>query len=400
VDQSDPRRLAEAASLAAEGVNTFVKLEGDKNLGKAAGLFETALVMRELNPGVAEKQLRESLALARATVAPQHIGVALILHELAYTLMLENKNEEAEQTFQECLEVVRSQVGLEHPRAMILVSSYAALLSRRGKREQGEKLYQELLDAQQTRFGEKHFFVANSLTAYASFLARHDDVRCEQILDRALRIYRESGNQRRLYYLRAVVDLGDLCLRHDRYAEAERLHREALDQLRQRYGETSERTARVEDSLAFALLHQGRADKEVETLLLSALATYEGLAAEQPSRYAKTLGHVGWYYRETGRPADAAAAALRRRQCQPDDPEQLFAAACDLAHCVPLVGKGRSQLGGDEEAERAKCADEAVATLKQAVDKGFRDERRLAKEAALDPLRTRADFQDLVKRLE
>ena len=127
---------------------------------------------------------------------------------------------------------------------------------------------------------------------------------------------------------------------------------------------------------------------------------YEQSFGKKPFDYVATLDHLGQYYRAVDRPAEAAATALKRRRERPNDPKQLFAAACDLAACVPLVGQGATQLTGDQEAERTKYADEAVETLRQAVKSGFKNAKSLRETETLAPLRDRADFQDLIKQVE
>ena len=237
------------------------------------------------------------------------------------------------------------------------------------------------------------------LTDYADFVARRDEDRCEQMLRRAVRIYRDSGGPRRRYFTLALAHLGDLYLRRRRNEEAEKVYREALEPTRQRYGEASEQAAYVSDRLAAAVLRQGHATEEVEKLLLTATEIYEQAPGKKSFDFTQTLDDLGQYWRAVGRPADAAAAALKRRRYWPDDPQQLFAAGCDLARCVPLVGQGQDRLTADQEAERTRYADEALAALKQAVQRGFKDAKNLQKTDALAPLRGRADYQDLVKRL-
>jgi tetratricopeptide (TPR) repeat protein len=400
VDQGDSRNWPEAAQLAGEAMTTFLALEGDKNVGKAVGLFQTALIVRPVSPATAEAKLRECLGLTRQAIGDHNVYFALVLHELAVTLVDEGKDEEAESDFAQCVDIMRDLVGLEHPKAIVVISNYASVLARRGKRAEAEKLYDELLAAQEARFGEDHFFVANVLTAYADFLTGRDEARCERMLRRAVGIFDHSGGARRRYYATALANLGDLCLRQGRNAEAEKFYRDALPAARARHGEASEEAAYVEEGLGAARLRQGDTGTEVEKLLLAAADVYEQSPGKKPSDLMQTLDDLGAYYRAVGRPADAAAAARKRRQYRPDDPDQLFAAAGDLALCVPLVGRGKTQPTPEEQAEQMRYADEAMATLRQAVDKGFGDVKRVREANALAPLRGRADYADLLKRLE
>jgi hypothetical protein len=77
-----------------------------------------------------------------------------------------------------------------------------------------------------------------------------------------------------------------------------------------------------------------------------------------------------------------------------------YAAACILARCVPLAERD-SQLAKGQRKERAReYADRALATLRQAVQNGYRDVAHMKKDTDLDPLRSHADFQKLLKELE
>ncbi|HWE35207.1 MAG TPA: protein kinase [Isosphaeraceae bacterium] len=93
------------------------------------------------------------------------------------------------------------------------------------------------------------------------------------------------------------------------------------------------------------------------------------------------------------RPAEAAAAIREFATLRPGDPAARYRAACGIAFCIPLVGDGRDP---PAEAERRRYADEAVATLADAVALGFRDVRSLRRDPALNPLRARGDFRALV----
>ncbi|HEV3121978.1 MAG TPA: hypothetical protein VGY53_08755, partial [Isosphaeraceae bacterium] len=90
---------------------------------------------------------------------------------------------------------------------------------------------------------------------------------------------------------------------------------------------------------------------------------------------------------QLGNPSEAASAALERRTLSPDDPKELFDVAKDLARCA---GKSQGQ---------ARYAKEAIDTLRQAIAHGFNDPAKLEREPALEPLRSRDEFQGLVRDL-
>jgi serine/threonine protein kinase/tetratricopeptide (TPR) repeat protein len=86
--------------------------------------------------------------------------------------------------------------------------------------------------------------------------------------------------------------------------------------------------------------------------------------------------------------AVAAAEMLAANAKEPDD---LYNAACGYALCVPLA---------DTPEAKEKYAARAVALLRQAVAKGFKDATQMKKDADLGALRQRDDFKKLLAELE
>jgi serine/threonine protein kinase len=152
-------------------------------------------------------------------------------------------------------------------------------------------------------------------------------------------------------------------------------------------GEARWHLGRREESLACyrqAAEHQRQAfllAPQVPQLRLSLSTLYRKLARRQ---------------RELRRPAEAAATALLRRQLWPRHPDELYDVACELALCLPLVGKEPTALTAGEQAERRGYALQAMDTLRQAVAHGFNDREHLRKDPDLEPLRARDDFSKLL----
>jgi hypothetical protein len=74
--------------------------------------------------------------------------------------------------------------------------------------------------------------------------------------------------------------------------------------------------------------------------------------------------------------------------------------ACLWAQVSRLVGSGKTSFTEQGRAERRACLDRAVDALSKAVAAGYPKVARLRKEASLDPLRSREDFQKLLSELE
>ncbi len=100
--------------------------------------------------------------------------------------------------------------------------------------------------------------------------------------------------------------------------------------------------------------------------------------------------------RDLGRPAEAAAAALERKQLWRTDSQQLYDVASELARCIPLVGKGKTERTTQEEAQRRQYAEQAIAALGEALRHGYEDRARIKSDVNLAPLHTFPAFQDLL----
>ena len=103
-----------------------------------------------------------------------------------------------------------------------------------------------------------------------------------------------------------------------------------------------------------------------------------------------------------GRHADAAATAERLHDREPKGPDNLYNAACAYALCVTAVapGKAPEQLSAEEKAARERYAARAVAVLREAVGRGFKDAVRVKAAADLETLCGREDFKKLLVELE
>jgi tetratricopeptide (TPR) repeat protein len=108
---------------------------------------------------------------------------------------------------------------------------------------------------------------------------------------------------------------------------------------------------------------------------------------------AATLVHLGEHSA-----AAAAAAELARGAFEPAS--DTYGAACFLFRCVPLAEKD-GKLSKPKRRELAKTyADQALETLRQAVARGYKNAAHLRQDPDLASLRSRPEFQQLVRDLE
>ena len=98
--------------------------------------------------------------------------------------------------------------------------------------------------------------------------------------------------------------------------------------------------------------------------------------------------------------AAAVQAAEKLRDLAWDPPGNAYDAGCALALCIPVVEKDDPLNAEKRQAAVQFYGDQAMAMLRDAVAKGFKDAEHMKKDKDLDPLREREDFQKLLAEVE
>jgi serine/threonine protein kinase/tetratricopeptide (TPR) repeat protein len=394
-------KVREAVAPCLQALATLRQVGENRGLAEAILLFQQGMLARELpplgstllgagGPPQAVRHFRSCLDLTRKILGDRHPYTAMVLHELGRALERCGRDAEAEKCYRECLAAGRP-YGLDHPKVQIAVSTLADLLRRRGKRPEAEQLVGETLEACRRRYGSEHPLVANVVMIQAGLLDRPADrPRREQLLRQAIAVYRRAPGPPRRNLTMCLYNLA-VCLGSAHADEAERLLDDALVLARKQFGAGHAHVARVLCQRASFRLDQNKS-AGVEAELREALKILRaGAAGASPSAQAvwRVLGRL---YRATGRPADAAAAALECRKISTGDAYALYEAARELLLCaaLPVV----------EGSERRHYEDLALETLRQAQARGFADLGRLRSDAVLAPLRDRQEFQAVVKEIE
>jgi hypothetical protein len=89
--------------------------------------------------------------------------------------------------------------------------------------------------------------------------------------------------------------------------------------------------------------------------------------------------------------------ALLEMQKLTDQPKELVHVAKVLGWRANSVGKDKTNLTPEEQAERARIADLAVEALRQAVARGLKDLAEVSRLPAFAAVRARPSFQQLVQ---
>src|SRR5262249_12702273 len=105
---------------------------------------------------------------------------------------------------------------------------------------------------------------------------------------------------------------------------------------------------------------------------------------------------------QRGEHGQAAATAEALLQLTPQGPDLTYEAARAFALCVSGVapGKPAKGLSTQEQADRERYAARAVELLRQAVREGYQNLTHMWRDIYFAPLRSREDFQQVVRELE
>jgi len=97
-----------------------------------------------------------------------------------------------------------------------------------------------------------------------------------------------------------------------------------------------------------------------------------------------------------GRTAEAVQAVAKLRELKTGTAGQLYNAACVYSLAAASVAKDKPELLADERALRDGYADEAVATLREAVAAGWKDFAHIKKDSDLDAIRQHPGYKAIV----
>jgi serine/threonine-protein kinase len=169
--------------------------------------------------------------------------------------------------------------------------------------------------------------------------------------------------------------------------------------------------ARSLNNVGLVKARLGRADdgrRNVE----GGLKIREELLADQPlnieyrAEVARSYFHLAMVQASAGASSDALPSIRKAEELYtgipPKGPEDVYFQACLKAMRAGLVAAGKSpeQLSPAEQADRRHTGDEAMERLKEAVAAGYRSPALMKNDPPLDPLRSRPDFQELLRSLE
>jgi tetratricopeptide (TPR) repeat protein len=152
-----------------------------------------------------------------------------------------------------------------------------------------------------------------------------------------------------------------------------------------------------------ALEQSGRNREALEAYRRAADAQRSALRrVPQSGQYQSFLVHhltsLARVQRALGQADEAIATTMMRRELTSRNPNQLYEMARELSAFIPQLREERSRPDDSHHNHMAapRISELAIEMLRQALETGFRDVRKLRTEPAFRSIRSRGDFQNLV----
>jgi tetratricopeptide (TPR) repeat protein len=359
----------------------------------------------------------------RHGLAGSHINLGVLLESTG-------RPQEAEPAYRRALELAEKLAAdfpTEPDHRHFLASSHlnlGALLKTTSRPRDAEQAYRQALElleklvAQFPRVPDYRSDLAGCHTNLGSLF--HASRRLEEAvkqLRRALDLWQQLAAESPAvpdYHNRLAAghyNLAILLEHSDRPQEAEAAYRQARDLL-EKLVAGSPTVPEYRHLLGAALNNLaeypgGRNELAEARQLLEQAVEHQQVALKSNPRHPVYREFLGNHHRgltgclvllgEHGAAAKSAADAPR---LYPDSWQECVRAAEFLARCVPLAEKDVRLPEGQRRTVAQTYVDQAVAWLREAVAKGCKDAGQLTKPPEFDPLRSRADFQELVRALE
>ena len=146
----------------------------------------------------------------------------------------------------------------------------------------------------------------------------------------------------------------------------------------------------------------GQRDVERGKKIRERLLSDQPLIIDRRADLARSCYHSARIHVLTGA-TDKAKESIRQAEelyagIPPKGPEDIYFQACMKALQAGLIEAGKPE-GEPERAARQRQTDQAMELLKQSVAAGYANPSRFKKDSPLDSLRSRPDFQELLRSL-
>jgi tetratricopeptide (TPR) repeat protein len=346
--------------------------------------------------------LEEALQLTKAKLGPDHPMTLTTMSNLANAYEAAGRTKDALELREKTVELQKASLGPDHPGTLGTMHNLANSYAAAGRILDALKLREETLQLQKAKLGSEHRDTLGSMNNLAnSYIQVGEVAKAVAILQDTLhlregRVKAEPGNSTEQSFLAWTHgQMGEAEQGRVDYSAAAQAYTRSVDMFEKldhtgalKHPFFRDRMSRYRQRLALCR----KAEQAVKDL---------EFALKQPATEVPGLLDMRLRYllKEQKLPA-AVETADKMKERAGDKADQLYNAACAYALCAGAAKKPVADAGGPAHPGSDKLPDEAMAVLKQAVTKGYKDVAHMKQDKDLDALRDRPDFKKLLAELE
>ena len=279
-----------AQSLVERGIEIQRRVLGPEHPDTLRSMYRLSCILRDGGHlAEAEKLSRETLEIQRRVVGLDHPNTLESMANLAVVLTYEGHYAEAEKLDRQILETERRLLGPDHPNTLLSMNNLAAELVDSGRDVEAEKVFRETLESERRVLGPEHPDTLRSMSNLANTLRDEGrDAEAEKLFHETLEIQQRVLGPEHRETLTSKLNLAVTLSHEGHYADAEKLFRETLDVQRRVLGPDHQSALETLESLGISISHDGQRYAEAERLFREAIE--RATKANQPRILA-----LAWY---------------------------------------------------------------------------------------------------------
>jgi serine/threonine protein kinase/tetratricopeptide (TPR) repeat protein len=348
------------------------------------------------NESEAFRLRQETLARRAASLGPEHVDTLRSRVALARSYVILNRFRDALKLDEGTVSLLQATLGPEDPDTLLAMISLASDYKHLRRFDDAVALLDKVLAIQQRVFGRDHLETLSGMIRLANaYNDRGRHAEAVKLRERALALQRLKLPPDHPDLITSMYTLANGYGFLERYDKALELHREALSLRKAKYSPDHPAVLWSTWGVAAQLFKLNRGAEALP--MIEDIVNRAARLEVQPDLIG-LLNNQRNYYQERRDVTGCRKTAELWEKLRRADPRSLYNAACYRAVTAAVVRASDKSPSGASAASAE--ADRAMAWLQQAIAGGYDNLALLKKDADLDVLRDRADFRELLARLE
>ncbi len=339
---------------------------------------------------------KKTLEIRRRVLGSDHVDTLGSMRNLANSYAAARRRQEALDLDQETFDRMRATLGPDDPRTLGSMNSLALSHSALKQYQAALTIQQEALRRYQVALPANHpdvLVLMSNLGKTYSDLERFEEAR--DLEEKLVELENTKFGPDHQYTLHTQYALAQTYFSLNRFGDALRLHQAALDGRLAKYGDDHYDTLLSEWGTALTLTKLNRGAEAIP-IIDRCLAHVPG--KEHRADFVLVADLRLRYFAKTKNAEECHKTAEMWEKIGSTDAGSYYNAACIRSVTAAVILETDKSPAGKKKADEE--ADRAMRWLEQAIAAGFKDMKTLKGDSDLDPLRKRADFMNLLAKME